>query len=94
MENDMAGKKTKDRSGSGADNDERPLEELFSEVEEKIGSLENDDLSLEESFERYKAGMELLRACSARIDRTEKKVLEIEEDGSTKPFTDETDGEN
>ena len=81
----MAEKKTT-KTASAGEQDNKTLDELFTEVESKIGSLENDDLSLEDSFERYKSGMELLKMCNERIDRTEKQVLEIEEDGNVRPY--------
>jgi exodeoxyribonuclease VII small subunit len=62
------------------------LEEMLTEVEKQIDSLEKDDLSLEASFDCYKKGMQLLKSCSEMIDRTEKQVLEISGDGSLKVY--------
>ena len=53
-----------------------PLEEMF-------GKLEGEDVNLEESFRLYKEGMTLLKKCNAAIDTVEKKVLVLDEDGST-----------
>lgn len=60
-----------------------PLEELFISLEEVIGKLEGEDVNLEESFQLYKEGMTLLKKCNATIDTVEKKVLVLDEDGST-----------
>lgn len=60
-----------------------PLEELFGNLEEVIGKLEGEDVNLEESFQLYKEGMALLKKCNATIDTVEKKVLVLDEDGST-----------
>lgn len=60
-----------------------PLEELFENLEEVIGKLEGEDVNLEESFQLYKEGMTLLKKCNATIDTVEKKVLVLDEDGST-----------
>ena len=43
-------------------------------------------LPLEESFQIYKEGMELLKECSARIDTVEKKMLQINSDGEISEF--------
>ena len=40
------------------------LEENFSAVEELIGQLEAEDISLEEAFTAYSKGMNLLKQCS------------------------------
>ena len=82
----MARAKTKQEDGGKS-----TLEELFKDVEKQITSLENEDLSLEDSFNCYKKGMELLKTCSDRIDRTEKQVLEIEQDGSLAQYSGEED---
>lgn len=62
------------------------LEEAFGKLEETITQLEREDISLEESFQVYKEGMELLKKCSASIDEVEKKVLILNEDGETHEF--------
>ena len=37
------------------------LEEAFEKLEETVAALEQEDISLEESFQIYKNGMELLK---------------------------------
>lgn len=65
---------------------EKTLEELFVLLDRKIVQLENSEISLEESFRVYKEGMELLKDCSARIDTVEKKMLQINQDGTFTEF--------
>lgn len=66
----------------GKKQDKQPkLEENFAKLEETIGQLERDDISLEEAFAAYQNGMELLKQCSAQIDMVEKKVLILGEQG-------------
>ena len=48
--------------------------------------LEREDISLEESFKEYQKGMELLKKCSETIDRVEKKVLILNENGGLDEF--------
>lgn len=57
------------------------LEENFSRLEEIIGKLEKEDISLEEAFHAYSEGMAVLKLCNEQIDRVEKQVLKISEDG-------------
>jgi len=59
------------------------LEETFTRLEEITGKLENPDTPLEDSFALYEEGTRLLKAASAKIDRVEKKVLVLSEDGET-----------
>lgn len=62
------------------------LEEAFAQIEEVIGSLETEDITLEQSFAEYNRGMALLAQCNETIDRVEKKVLKINEDGGLDEF--------
>lgn len=42
-------------------------------MEELIGQLEAEDISLEEAFTAYSKGMNLLKQCSEQIDRVENR---------------------
>ena len=65
---------------------EPTLEENFSELEQVIRNLENREISLEDSFKEYQKGMQLNRSCSDTIDRVEKKMLKINENGEYSEF--------
>lgn len=65
---------------------ELSLEDAFTEIEKTIAVLEDESISLEESFEAYKKGMELVKSCSEKIDVVEKKVLAINSAGETDEF--------
>ena len=69
-----------------ANEKERTLEETFALLDEKIAQLENSEISLEDSFRAYKEGMELLKDCSSKIDTVEKKMLQINQDGTITEF--------
>lgn len=62
------------------------LEEAFLKLEETVAALERDDITLEQSFKEYQKGMELLKKCNETIDKVEKKVLILNEDGETDEF--------
>lgn len=62
------------------------LEETFEQIEEVIALLETEEITLEQSFQEYNRGMKLLQHCNEAIDRVEKKVLQINEDGGLDEF--------
>ena len=62
------------------------LEEMFQDLEEVISEMEGSDITLEQSFDLYKRGMNLLKQCSKTIDEVEKKVLILDEEGETHEF--------
>ena len=62
------------------------LEAAFGKLDQMLETLESSDVSLEDSFRLYKEGMELLNECSQKIDRVEKKMLQMNEDGTFREF--------
>lgn len=65
---------------------EKKIEEVFQELDELAHRLEDRETPLEESFLLYKKGMELLKYCSEKLDTVEKKMLQINEDGTLSEF--------
>ena len=65
---------------------EYTLEELFVQLESTIAEMEKEDVSLEDSFQYYHRGMDLLKACSETIDKVEKKMLVLDEEGEVHEF--------
>lgn len=57
------------------------LEENFERLDRLIERLEAEDVSLEDAFAAYSAGMAVLKECNGQIDRVEKKVLKLSEQG-------------
>ena len=70
----------------GTKKKELTLEEAFEILEETVSKLEAEDITLEDSFKEYNQGMEILKYCSDKIDKVEKKVLKIDENGETDEF--------
>lgn len=60
---------------------ERVLENVFEELDQVVAQLEGAEVSLEESFQLYHKGMELLKECNAKIDAVEKQMLILDENG-------------
>ena len=55
------------------------IEDNFRELEKIITELENDELSLEDSFSRYEKGMKLLKKCDEELDKVEKQLIVLKE---------------
>ena len=60
---------------------DKSLEEVFEHLDEIVVKLEETDVSLENSFQLYHEGMELLKICNDKIDTVEKKMVMLDEDG-------------
>lgn len=63
------------------------LEEAFDQIEELLEKLGDREVSLEESFTLYQKGMKLLKQCNDKIDRVEKQMLQIDEEGQIHEFS-------
>lgn len=66
--------------------DERTIQEIFAQLDKVIEDMEKGDISLEESFSQYREGMELLKTCSDKIDKVEKKMLILDNEGEEHEF--------
>ena len=64
----------------------KTIEEVFQELDNLAVKLEDSETSLEDSFRFYKEGMELLKYCSDKLDTVEKKMLQMDEDGTVREF--------
>ena len=64
----------------------KTIEEVFQELDTLAAMLEDSETSLEDSFRFYKEGMELLKYCSDKLDTVEKKMLQMDEDGTLREF--------
>ncbi|HIT89649.1 MAG TPA: exodeoxyribonuclease VII small subunit [Candidatus Merdenecus merdavium] len=61
--------------------EEKTVETAFKELDEMIKKLESREVTLEDSFQLYHEGMKLLKYCNDKIDRVEKNMLLINENG-------------
>lgn len=64
----------------------KTIEEAFQQLETMTEQLESSEISLEESFKLYQQGMKLLKYCNDKIDKVEKKMLQMNEDGTLDEF--------
>ena len=74
----MAGKKKEDLK---EEKQTRKLEESMAELEAVMDALNQPEIALEESFGLYKKGMDLLLECNQAIDKVEKELMILEENG-------------
>ena len=65
---------------------ELTLEESFGELDRIVRLLEGTDISLEESFKLYEEGMKLVKSCNDKIDKVEKKVQVLSDEGELNDF--------
>lgn len=75
----MAGKKIEEKQ-------ELSLEQSLEQLEQVMEELGSSELSLEESFAKYKQGMDLLLKCNQAIDKVEKELMILEENGLSDEF--------
>lgn len=57
------------------------IEESFERLEKIIDSMENDSLSLDESFKMYKEGIKLIENCNHQLDKVEKQIVIVNDNG-------------
>lgn len=62
------------------------LEEAFEKLDSLILELEKPENSLEASFKAFEEGMQLVKYCNESIDKVEKKVLVLGQDGELDEF--------
>jgi len=65
---------------------ELSLEASLEQLEQVMEELSAPELSLEESFAKYKQGMDLLLQCNRAIDKVEKELMILEENGISDEF--------
>lgn len=63
------------------------LEERFAAIESILDQMEDEHVTLDESFELYKNGMEQMKAANQELDRIEKAMLVMNESGELEEFS-------
>jgi len=59
------------------------LEDSFGSLEKIIYSLENGQLSLDESFKMYNEGIKLIKNCNIQLDKVEKQIIVLDKNGES-----------
>ncbi|CDD64790.1 exodeoxyribonuclease 7 small subunit [Firmicutes bacterium CAG:882] len=60
----------------------KSIEENFEKLEEIIDNLEQNDMSLEEAFKAYEAGIRLTAQCAKQLDNVEKQIIVLREESA------------
>ena len=68
------------------ESNEMSIEDAFARLQEILGRMEEDGITLEESFAGYEEGMKLLKYCNEKIDRVEKQVQKMNAEGQLEDF--------
>ena len=56
------------------------IEDNFKELDEILEKMQDEDVSLDESFEMYKKGIEIVKDSNEQIEKIEKQIEVLEED--------------
>ena len=62
------------------------LEEDFKKLESLLKEMEREDIGIEDAFAKYAEGMQLIKTCNEKIDRVEKKVMQLSDDLKLTPL--------
>ena len=63
--------------------EEKTLDEMFQELDKLIQAMEEPEVSLEDSFQMYHQGIDMLKACNDKMDKIEKQMLVLDSEGET-----------
>ena len=69
-----------------AEENNMTLEQMLDSLDKCVNTMESGELTLEESFNAFREGMELVKRCNDSIDRVEKEVVKLMDDGSIEPL--------
>lgn len=78
----MSGKKEDKKE----DKKETGLETRFVRIEEILKQMEDENVTLDESFELYKKGLNEISAANQSLEKIEKEMLVLREDGKLEEF--------
>ena len=56
------------------------------ELDKLIQAMEEPEVSLEDSFQMYHQGIDMLKACNDKMDKIEKQMLVLDSEGETHEF--------
>ncbi len=59
----------------------KTLEQSFERLEQILEQMENDETTLDQSFKMYQEGMKLIESCNSQLDKVEKQIIVLENDG-------------
>ncbi len=72
--------KKKAAAAAETENEKKPLQEVFAELDTLIEQMSSEE-SLEKTFDMYQKGITLLKSANESIDRIEKQVKVLDDEG-------------
>ncbi len=66
----------------------KDFETSLKKLEEIVKELEEGELTLEQSLERYEKGIHLARFCSTKLEEAEKRIEMLQKDEQGEPLRD------
>lgn len=75
----------KEQTENMQDEQESTLDQVLAELDLILNDMEGEN-SLEETFQMYHKGIDLLKTCNDKIDRIEKQIQILDEEGNTHEF--------
>ncbi|MBI45772.1 MAG: exodeoxyribonuclease VII small subunit [Candidatus Marinimicrobia bacterium] len=57
--------------------EDKSLEKLFSELDNTVSKLEDDNISLDEMIVLFEKGMKLVKACDEKLKKSDIKIKKI-----------------
>jgi exodeoxyribonuclease VII small subunit len=74
-------------SGRAGSHDEEspPFEAMMQRLQDLVGTLEQGNLSLEESIRSFEEGISLVKRCTEILDQAERRIQKLTRDAEGKP---------
>lgn len=60
-------------------NNKKSIEENFQNIEDIISNMQKEDITLEQSFDLYNKGLNLIKDCNSQIEKIEEQIKIINE---------------
>ena len=73
-------------AGADSETGDMSIEESFAALDAMVKKLEDEDISLEDSFRTYEEGMKLLKSVNEKVCGVEKKMQELDGEGQIGDF--------
>ena len=73
------------QSEANQNEQESTLDAVLMELDQILNGMEGEN-SLEETFQMYHKGIDLLKTCNDKIEKIEKQIQILDEEGNTHEF--------
>ena len=84
--NDSSAEMRQEEAAAPEEEKEPTIEDLMAKIDTLSAEMEEGDLPLEDSFAKYREGMELIKQCTRQIAAVEKQMQVLDEQGELDDF--------